>query len=89
MKPNIFIIALSLSFIYGCNTNEAKVDSSLKKYFDAKNIHPGQHYDDNMSAVFFDDLKMAKPDFMFDLVEASLKANKQAFFGIYYLIHIM
>ena len=38
MKPNIFIIALSLSFIYGCNTNEAKVDSSLKKYFDAKKV---------------------------------------------------
>ena len=28
-----------------------------------KTIHTGQHYDDNMSQVFFDELGMSKPDF--------------------------
>ena len=32
-----------------------------------KTIHTGQHYDDNMSQVFFDELGMAKPDFRLSL----------------------
>jgi len=38
-----------------------------KKYFDLKTIHTGQHYDENMSAVFFDELGMSKPDYMLQL----------------------
>lgn len=39
----------------------------LQKHFKALTIHTGQHYDENMSAVFFDELKMPKPDFLFDI----------------------
>ena len=39
----------------------------LQKHFDAKTIHTGQHYDSNMSQVFFEELKMPKPDYLFDM----------------------
>lgn len=32
-----------------------------------KTIHTGQHYDENMSAVFFKQLRMRKPDYMLDV----------------------
>lgn len=32
-----------------------------------KTIHTGQHYDQEMSQIFFDDLKMDKPDFMLNV----------------------
>ena len=39
----------------------------LQKYFSALTIHTGQHYDANMSDVFFKELGMAQPDYLFDL----------------------
>lgn len=39
----------------------------LQKHFEAKTIHTGQHYDSNMSDVFFNELNMARPDFLFDM----------------------
>jgi UDP-GlcNAc3NAcA epimerase len=35
--------------------------------FELKTIHTGQHYDENMSAVFFEQLGMKKPDFMLNV----------------------
>lgn len=32
-----------------------------------KTIHTGQHYDENMSYVFFEELGMQKPDFMLEV----------------------
>ncbi len=32
------------------------------KQFHLTLVHPGQHYDDNMSKIFFDDLKLPRPD---------------------------
>ena len=44
---------------------EAIVQSEINKNQDIKEvvIHTGQHYDDNMSEVFFDVLEMKKPDY--------------------------
>lgn len=39
----------------------------LQKYFDALTIHTGQHYDTNMSEVFFNQLNIPKPDYLFDI----------------------
>ncbi len=36
-----------------------------------KTIHTGQHYDENMSKVFFDQLGMNKPDYMLDVRSGS------------------
>jgi UDP-GlcNAc3NAcA epimerase len=35
-----------------------------KKVFNLKTIHTGQHYDENMSNVFFNELGMQKPDYL-------------------------
>ncbi|NOY89146.1 MAG: UDP-N-acetylglucosamine 2-epimerase (non-hydrolyzing) [FCB group bacterium] len=39
-----------------------KVLRKNSKHFDSILIHTGQHYDRNLSQLFFDDLKMPKPD---------------------------
>lgn len=45
----------------------APMQLQLQRYFDAKTIHTGQHYDSNMSDVFFNDLGMSPPDYLFDM----------------------
>ena len=39
----------------------------LQQCFNAKTIHTGQHYDENMSNIFFDELGMSSPDYLFDI----------------------
>ncbi|MDD4848020.1 MAG: UDP-N-acetylglucosamine 2-epimerase (non-hydrolyzing) [Bacteroidales bacterium] len=45
----------------------AAISRSVKNYFsdsiDEKILHTGQHYDENMSQVFFDELGIPKPDY--------------------------
>lgn len=41
----------------------APVSRELRKYFDEKLIHTGQHYDDNMSKIFFEELGIPMPDY--------------------------
>lgn len=57
----------SLLFVVGARPNFMKIApiiESVKKYpneFSYQLIHTGQHYDENMSRVFFDELGMPKP----------------------------
>lgn len=41
----------------------APVSRVLRKYFQEKIIHTGQHYDANMSDIFFEELHIPKPDY--------------------------
>jgi UDP-GlcNAc3NAcA epimerase len=45
----------------------APVSVALKRRFQSLSIHTGQHFDENMSRVFFDELNIDKPDFLLDL----------------------
>ncbi len=62
MKKIISIIGARPQFI-----KHAPMQLQLQKYFTAKTIHTGQHYDTNMSDIFFDELKIPQPDFLFDI----------------------
>ena len=68
-KPSIIsIVGARPQFI-----KHAPVQLALAKYFEAKTIHTGQHYDQNMSQVFFSELAMPSPDFLFDQRENALQ----------------
>lgn len=62
MKKIISIIGARPQFI-----KHAPMQIELQKHFNAKTIHTGQHYDKNMSDVFFNELGMAQPDYLFDI----------------------
>ena len=68
MKKKIFIIA-------GARPNFMKIApliaEFMKNKLDVKIIHTGQHYDYNMSKIFFDDLGIPEPDIHLDIGSAS------------------
>lgn len=39
----------------------APLEEELKSHFEVVTVHTGQHYDDNMSKIFFDELQMSHP----------------------------
>lgn len=45
----------------------APLQAELQKHFRALTLHTGQHYDANMSQVFFEELHMPQPDYTLDL----------------------
>lgn len=45
----------------------APMQLQLQQHFNAKTLHTGQHYDNNMSAVFFNELKIPLPDYILDI----------------------
>lgn len=51
----------------------APIHKAFKKYGDVRHLicHTGQHYDETMSKVFFDDLELPKPDFYLGVGSAS------------------
>lgn len=72
-KKIISIIGARPQFI-----KHAPISIALSKRFHSVSIHTGQHYDENMSQVFFDELKIERPDYLLDLGKASLHGAQTA-----------
>lgn len=73
MKKIVSIIGARPQFI-----KHAPVSLVLKEKFKSVSIHTGQHYDENMSQVFFNELKIDRPKYVFDLGNASLHGAQTA-----------
>lgn len=56
----------------------APVQIELRKRCQELTVHTGQHYDDAMSRVFFQELALPQPDFQLDLGGASLHGSQTA-----------
>jgi UDP-GlcNAc3NAcA epimerase len=66
MRKILSVIGARPQFI-----KHAPLSVALSKKFHAVSIHTGQHFDENMSRIFFDELKIARPDYMLDIAKAS------------------
>ncbi len=53
----------------------APLELELRKTFDIVTIHTGQHYDENMSNIFFNELKISRPKYLLSI--GSGKHGKQ------------
>lgn len=73
MKKIISIIGARPQFI-----KHAHVQLELQKHFVALTIHTGQHYDKNMSDVFFNELNIPAPDYIFDISKYKLHGEQTA-----------
>ncbi|MEI9958756.1 MAG: UDP-N-acetylglucosamine 2-epimerase (non-hydrolyzing) [Ferruginibacter sp.] len=62
MKKIISVIGARPQFI-----KHAPVQLELQQHFHSITVHTGQHYDENMSAVFFNELGIPKPDYLFNI----------------------
>ena len=62
MKKVIAIVGARPQFI-----KHFAFELEAKKVFNLKTIHTGQHYDENMSNVFFNELGMSQPDYLLNL----------------------
>lgn len=72
MKKIISIIGARPQFI-----KHAPLQMELQKCFQALTIHTGQHYDPEMSEIFFNELKMPLPDYKLSL-SASAQGEQTA-----------
>ncbi len=54
------------------------MDIALKNYFQTITIHTGQHFDFNMSSIFFKELKISEPDYTLTLPKTSLQSAQTA-----------
>src|SRR5690606_28518 len=73
MKKIISIIGARPQFI-----KHAPMQLELQKYFRALTLHTGQHYDSNMSSVFFDELGIPEPDYLFDIGGSKTQGEQTA-----------
>jgi UDP-GlcNAc3NAcA epimerase len=62
MKKILTIIGARPQFI-----KHAPVEKVLAQYYQTPSIHTGQHYDSNMSQVFFEQLNLNKPTYMLNV----------------------
>lgn len=62
MKKILVIIGARPQFI-----KHASFELAAKSKFEVVTLHTGQHYDDNMSKVFFDELGMQRPTYQLNL----------------------
>lgn len=62
MKKVIAIVGARPQFI-----KHFAFELEAKKVFNLKTIHTGQHYDENMSHIFFNELGMLQPDYLLTL----------------------
>lgn len=57
---------MKLMLVIGVRPHFVKISVLLKKleeYFDVIMVHTGQHYDHNLSDIFFEDLKIRRPNY--------------------------
>ena len=71
MKKIISVIGARPQFI-----KHAPIQLELQKHYHTITIHTGQHYDSNMSNIFFDELNISKPDYLFNLGNAKLQGEQ-------------
>ncbi len=71
MKKILSIIGARPQFI-----KHAPMQLQLQKHFTALTLHTGQHYDDNMSAVFFNELNIPQPDYLFNIGGSKLQGEQ-------------
>lgn len=62
MKKIICVVGARPQFI-----KHAPLEIALQKYFNVITIHTGQHYDEKMSSIFFDELKINKPKYILNV----------------------
>lgn len=73
MKKIISIIGARPQFI-----KHAPLQLQLQRHFQSVTIHTGQHYDANMSSVFFNELGITKPDYLFNIGGSKLQGEQTA-----------
>lgn len=56
MKKILAVIGARPQFI-----KHAPLELALRTHFELRTVHTGQHYDEKMSTIFFDELKLEKP----------------------------
>ena len=66
MKKIVCVVGARPQFI-----KHFPLEIELKKHFDVVSIHTGQHYDDKMSKIFFDELNISKPSYQLTLAKTS------------------
>ena len=72
MKKIVTITGIRPDFI-----RMSKVFERLDEHFEHIMIHTGQHYDDELSKIFFQELKIRKPDFTLDTGKSSRNHYEQ------------